>query len=107
MEFEEHLKNVRGRVFVEIAVVGFGEDHDNALKHYYRLAEEHDHIRVTSFTDNLDPTLIVRQLVSLIDPNAYAPKQNNNLNYNTNNNSNTNNNLYNNVSTAPPFNPNY
>jgi len=67
-EFEQHLKHVKGRMFVEIAVVGFGEDHDNALKHYYKIARAHDHVRVTSFTDHTDPAVLCKQLISLIDP---------------------------------------
>jgi len=57
-------------MFVEIAVVGYGEDHDKALDHYKTIAAEHDHVRITAFTDHLDPALIVKQLVSLIDPNS-------------------------------------
>jgi len=67
-EFERHLKRVRGRVFVEIAVVGFGEDHDNAIRHYRRIARTHDHVRVTEFTDKTDPDAIARQLLSLVNP---------------------------------------
>jgi uncharacterized protein YegL len=69
-EFEQHLKNVKGRIFVEIAVVGYGEDHDKAMQHYNRIARKHDHVRVVAFTDNLDPTVIVKRLVSLIDPRS-------------------------------------
>jgi len=69
-EFENHLKNVKGRVFVEIAVVGTGDDHDKALQHYKSIASEHDHVRVTAFTDGLDPAVISNRLVSLIDPKA-------------------------------------
>jgi len=67
-EFEEHLKHVHGRAFVEIAVVGFGEDHDRALHHYRRISKHHHHIRVTSFTGETDPHLIAGQLLSLVDP---------------------------------------
>jgi len=69
-EFEQHLKNVKGRIFVEIAVVGYGEDHDRALRHYNKIAKTHDHVRITAFTDNLDPSVICKRLISLIDPKA-------------------------------------
>jgi len=93
-EFEEHLKTVKGRMFVEIAVVGFGDDHDRALEHYNTIAAEHDHVRITSFTDHLDPALIVKQLLSLIDPNSVKqirsdlmlPPNLSDLNVNNNNN---------------------
>jgi len=67
-EFEEHLKHIHGRAFVEIAVVGYGDDHDRALHHYRHIAHHHHHIRVTSFTNETDPHVIVTQLLSLIDP---------------------------------------
>jgi len=40
-EFEHHLKNVKGRLFVEVAVVGYGEDHDRALQHYKKKLLDH------------------------------------------------------------------
>jgi len=33
-----------------------------------KIARSHDHIRVTAFTDHLDPVIISKQLLSLIDP---------------------------------------
>jgi len=67
-EFEQHLKHVAGRAFIEIAVVGYGEDHDKALHHYRHIAHHHHHIRVTAFTGETDPNAIASQLLSLIDP---------------------------------------
>jgi len=80
-----------------------------------KIARSHDHIRVTAFTDHLDPVIISKQLLSLIDPKCIqqinsdqliAPDRqmyNNNNNfqnqimpssgqtYNNNNNNNNNN----------------
>jgi len=67
-EFEEHLKHVHGRLFVEIAVVGTGEDHDRALHHYRHISHHHHHVRVTAFTNETDPRVIAAQLLSLVDP---------------------------------------
>jgi len=67
-EFEQHLKHVHGRLFVEIAVVGYGEDHDRALKHYRHISHHHHHVRVTAFTGETDPRVISAQLLSLVDP---------------------------------------
>jgi len=67
-EFESHLKHVHGRVFIEIAVVGYGEDHDRAIHHYKHIAKQHDHIRVTTFTNETDPRVIATKLLSLVDP---------------------------------------
>jgi len=67
-EFEEHLKHMHGRAFVEIAVVGYGEDHDRALHHYRNICKHHHHVRCTPFTGETDPHMIAVQLLSLVDP---------------------------------------
>jgi len=69
-EFEDHLKHVHGRAFIEIAVVGFGEDHDRAVHHYRHISKHHHHVRVTPFTGETDPQVIAGQLLSLIDPKS-------------------------------------
>jgi len=65
-EFENHLKHVHGRAFVEIAVIGHGEDHDRALRHYQHISKHHHHVRATPFTGESDPRTIANQLVSLV-----------------------------------------
>jgi len=67
-EFEQHLKKVHGRLFVEIAVVGHGEDHDRALRHYRHISHHHHHVRVSAFTGETDPRAIASQLLSMVDP---------------------------------------
>jgi len=67
-EFEQHLKHVHGRAFVEIAVVGYGEDHDRALRHYRHISHHHHHVRVTSFTGETDPRAIAVALLGAVDP---------------------------------------
>jgi len=121
-EFEEHLKHVKGRMFVEIAVVGYGEDHDKAYRHYQKISRKHDHVRVTAFTDGLDPAVIVKRLLSLIDPKAVqqinstqaAAPSLNVLRSNSSLDFNNQNVLYSNMNSdkknqaiAPPYNPNY
>jgi len=67
-EFEKHLAHVHGRLFVEIAVVGYGEDHDRAVKHYRHISKHHHHVTVTAFTGETDPYAIATQLLRLVDP---------------------------------------
>jgi len=67
-EFEKHLKHVHGKVFVEIAVVGYGEDHDRAVRHYQKVTKRHPHVRASPFTSQTDPAMIARQLLSAVDP---------------------------------------
>jgi len=67
-EFEQHLKHVHGRAFVEIAVIGHGEDHDRALHHYRHISHHHHHVRCTSFTGETDPHAIALALLSAVDP---------------------------------------
>jgi len=68
-EFEEHLKHAHGRLFVEIAVLGYGEDHKRAVHHYKRISQHHHHVRVTEFTNESNPKIICEQLLSLVNPN--------------------------------------
>lgn len=68
VEFEQHLKHVHGRAFVEIAVVGYGEDHDRACSHYAKISKKHPHVRCTPFSSLEDADIIVNQLLSMIDP---------------------------------------
>jgi len=72
-EFEKHLKHVHGKAFVEIAVIGFGEDHDRACQHYVKISATHPHVRYTQFSSVNEADKIVDQLVSMIDPRLVKP----------------------------------
>jgi hypothetical protein len=67
-EFEEHMKHVHGKVFVEIAVVGYGEDHERACRHYAKISKKHPHVRVTEFTNSEFADTVVNQLLSMVNP---------------------------------------
>jgi hypothetical protein len=71
-EFERHLARVRGRLFVDIAVVGFGEDHDRALQHYAKISRKHPHVRANQFSNSEDAEAVARQLLSLVNLGQYC-----------------------------------
>jgi len=67
-EFEQHLKHIKGSAFVEVAVIGYGEEHDRACEHYQRISRSHPHVRVTQFTNCEDIDMIVQQLLTMVNP---------------------------------------
>jgi len=52
-EFEEHLMSLHGRVFVVLAIVGYGADHDAALAQYAQIEANNKlgHFRVIPMAD--------------------------------------------------------
>jgi len=52
-EFEEHLMSLHGRVFVVLAIVGYGEDHDIAYEQYRQIEANNKlgHLRVVPLAD--------------------------------------------------------
>jgi len=52
-EFEEHLMSLHGRVFVVLAIVGYGQDHDDAFAQYQQIEANNKlgHLRVVSLAD--------------------------------------------------------
>jgi len=65
-EFEVALKSIAGYVFVTVALVGFGEEHDRALAVYKRLEENNSHIKVVTFDSETDPKVIANKLLNMV-----------------------------------------
>jgi len=52
-EFEEHLMSLHGRIFVVLAIVGYGQDHDDAFAQYKQIEANNKlgHLRVVALAD--------------------------------------------------------
>jgi hypothetical protein len=50
-DFEEHLMTLHGRVFVVLAILGFGDDHDKAVREYKAIEGRNTHLRVVLVQD--------------------------------------------------------
>lgn len=64
--FTAALAQARGGIYVCIAVLGFGAEHDAALSAYQQVAAGNDHVRVVSFGSETDPTAIADGVLSMI-----------------------------------------
>jgi len=50
-DFEEHLMTLHGKVFVVLVILGFGEEHDKALREYKQIESRNRHLRVVIVQD--------------------------------------------------------
>ena len=66
-KFETMLAGVQGMVYVELAVIGYGIDHDDAFKSFCTIAEKNRHVRVTPFDSKTNPDEIAASLYKMIN----------------------------------------
>jgi hypothetical protein len=64
--FAEEMRKVGNRAYVVLAVMGYGEEHDRALRVYQDVASTNDHVRVVSFGNTTDPNRLADAVVSLV-----------------------------------------
>lgn len=64
--FAQALSAVSGGTYVEVAIVGYGEEHDRALAAYQAVAESNAHVKVTSFDSTTDPQALADGLLRMI-----------------------------------------
>ncbi len=64
--FASEMQKVGKRAYVVLAVMGYGEEHDRALKVYQDVASANDHVRVVSFGNTADPNRIADAVVSIV-----------------------------------------
>ena len=65
-EFAALCKQIGGNMFVEIALLGYGDEHDAALRAYEQVAQVNKHVKVTSFGDQTDPQAIASGLLDML-----------------------------------------
>ncbi len=65
-QFAQTLAQAKGGVYVCIAILGFGTEHDRALQVYKRIEAENPHVRVVTFGGETDPSVIADGLLSMI-----------------------------------------
>jgi hypothetical protein len=64
--FAAALRNeAAGRVFVELAIIGYGEEHDRAVDLYRKIAANNAHLRVIPFASETDPDKIANELTQM------------------------------------------
>ena len=66
-QFAQTLKSLGGSVYVELAILGYGAEHDKALKDYQSASEANPgHVEVRSFGSQTDPQEIAKGLLAMI-----------------------------------------
>jgi len=66
-QFSQTLKSLSGNIYVELAIVGYGSEHDNALKDYQSAADANPgHVEVRTFGSQTDPQQIANGLLAMI-----------------------------------------
>ncbi len=64
--FAQTLAQAKGGVYVCIAILGYGQEHDRALQVYKQIEAQNDHVRVVTFGGETDPNTISDGLLSMI-----------------------------------------
>jgi hypothetical protein len=65
-EFAQTLAQAKGGTYVAVAIVGYGAEHDTALKSFQSVAQGNDHVRVLSFDGETNPDTISNALVAML-----------------------------------------
>jgi len=66
-KFAETIKKLGGNIYVELAIIGYGSEHDNALRSYQQAADQNPgHVEVRTFGSQTDPQQIAEGLLAMI-----------------------------------------
>jgi len=65
-QFAQTLAQAKGGVYVCIAILGYGQEHDRAFQVYKQIAAQNNHVRVVSFGSETNPDTVADGLLSMI-----------------------------------------
>ncbi len=65
-QFAQTLAQAKGGVYVCIAILGYGQEHDRAFQVYKQIAAQNNHVRVVSFGSETNPDMVAGGLLSMI-----------------------------------------
>jgi hypothetical protein len=65
-QFAQTLAQAKGGVYVCIAILGYGQEHDRALQVYKQIEAQNDHVRVVTFGSETNPDVIADGLLSMM-----------------------------------------
>jgi len=55
------------KVYVTLAIIGYGADHDSALATYKQIEQANVHVKALSFGSETNPEIIARSLLKMIE----------------------------------------
>lgn len=65
--FKTTVSKAAGSLYVALAIVGHGEEHDRALKAYQQVEAQNGHVTVLTFAGETDPETIANALLRMIE----------------------------------------
>lgn len=65
--FGRAIQKASGGVYVALAIIGYGPEHDAALRSYQQIEAQNAHVRVLPFASETDPQVIARALLKMIE----------------------------------------
>lgn len=64
--FAQAISAASGGVYVVVALIGFGPEHDRALAAYQRIEENNAHVKTITFASETNPQIIANALLRMI-----------------------------------------
>jgi len=65
--FAEALRGLGEGVYVTMAIIGYGDEHDAALRAYRKIMESNAHVKILTFGSETNPETIARALLKMIE----------------------------------------
>jgi hypothetical protein len=67
VQFAQAIAQASGGVYVALAIIGYGPDHDAALRAYQAIEQSNANVKVIPFGSQTDPQVIARALLRMIE----------------------------------------
>jgi len=65
--FRNTVARAAGSMYVALAIIGYGPEHDRALRAYQQVEAQNGHVKVLSFGGETDPEVIASALLRMIE----------------------------------------
>jgi len=65
--FGTTLKNVGDKIYITIAIIGYGPDHDECFRLYKQIEATNSHVKIISFDSETNPVIIAKTLIKMVE----------------------------------------
>lgn len=65
--FANAITQASGGIYFALAIIGYGPEHDAALRSYQQIEAQNAHVKVLTFAAETDPNVIARGLLRMIE----------------------------------------
>jgi hypothetical protein len=65
--FKNVVARAAGSMYVALAIIGYGAEHDRALQAYQQVEAQNAHVKVMAFAGETDPEIIARALLNMME----------------------------------------